>query len=406
MAGLAGIAIKKGYKVTGQDKAYYPPMSLQLKKMGIKENNTEDVIDEINECDAVIIGNSQSRGNTSVEYVLTNNISYYSGPEWLKNNILKNKYVFVISGTHGKTTTTSLLIKILKENNKDPSFLLGGIDNEENTSFKYSDSKYFVIEGDEYDTAFFDKRSKFIHYKPNTLIINNLEFDHSDIFKDLGEIIKQFHFLLRTMSSKENIVFNQNDSNIKKILDMGCWSRQIPFIKNPKITNIFGDHNLKNCAAAITAAKTIGISESDSEKVLKSYRGVKRRLELISFDKFILYDDFAHHPTEIKASLKALRMKYKNKKIISFFEIRSNSMIAGTHKKDFFESFKDSDEIYIYCKNNVEWLETNKDINFSTNLEKIISKIIKSTEIVDIVILMSNGDTSDIIKKITKNDEK
>ena len=406
MAGLAGIAIKKGYKVTGQDKAYYPPMSLQLKQLGIKENNTEDVIDEINECDAVIIGNSQSRGNTSVEYVLTNNISYYSGPEWLKNNILNDKYVFVISGTHGKTTTTSLLIKILKENNKDPSFLLGGIDNEENTSFKYSDSKYFVIEGDEYDTAFFDKRSKFIHYKPNTLIINNLEFDHSDIFKDLGEIIKQFHFLLRTMSSKENIVFNKNDSNIKKILEMGCWSRQIPFVKNPKIPNIFGDHNLKNCAAAITAAKTIGISESDSEKVLKSYRGVKRRLELISFDKFILYDDFAHHPTEIKASLKALRMKYKNKKIISFFEIRSNSMIAGTHKKYFFESFKDSDEIYIYCKNNVEWLEANKHINFSTNLDKIISKIIKSTEIVDIVILMSNGDTSSIIKKITKNDEK
>ena len=406
MSGLAGIAIKKGYKVTGQDKAYYPPMSLQLKQMGIKENVTENVIDEINNCDAVIIGNSQSRGNSSVEYILTNNISYFSGPEWLKKNILKDKHVFVVSGTHGKTTTTSLLIKILKENNKEPSFLLGGIDNEENISYRYNNSKYFVIEGDEYDTAFFDKRSKFFHYKPNTLIINNIEFDHSDIFKNLDEIIKQFHFLIRTMSSNENIVFNQNDTNIKKILDMGCWSRKIPFITNPKIPNILGEHNLKNCAAAITAAKTIGISESDSKKALKSFQGVKRRLELISFKGFVLYDDFAHHPTEIKASLKALRNKYKDKKIISFFEIRSNSMISGTHKKNFFKSFKDSNEVYIYCKNNVEWLVDSENINFSTNLDEILQKIKKSTEIVDIVILMSNGDTSDIIKKIKKNDEK
>tara|TARA_B100001079_G_scaffold99556_1_gene85583 strand:- start:560 stop:1186 length:627 start_codon:yes stop_codon:yes gene_type:complete len=208
------------------------------------------------------------------------------------------------------------------------------------------------------------------------------------------------------MSSNENIVFNQNDTNIKKILDMGCWSRKIPFIKNPKIPNILGEHNLKNCAAAITAAKTIGISESDSKKALKSFQGVKRRLELISFKGFVLYDDFAHHPTEIKASLKALRNKYKDKKIISFFEIRSNSMISGTHKKNFFKSFKDSNEVYIYCKNNVEWLADSENINFSTNLDEILQKIKKSTEIVDIVILMSNGDTSDIIKKIKKNNEK
>ncbi len=402
MAGLAGIAIEKGYKVTGQDKNYYPPMSLQLKKMGIEENVSESVIDEIDKCDAVIIGNSQSRGNSSVEYVLSNNISYFSGPEWLKKNALKDKFVFVVSGTHGKTTTTSLLIKILKENKKDPSFLLGGIDNEENTSYRYNNSKYFIIEGDEYDTAFFDKRSKFFHYKPNTLIINNIEYDHSDIFNNLDEIIKQFHFLIRAMSSNENIIFNQNDRNIKKLLELGCWSNKIPFIKNPKIPNILGEHNLKNCAAAITAAKTIGITEENSKKVLESFKGVKRRLELIRFEGFTLYDDFAHHPTEIESSLKALRKKYKNKKIISFFEIRSNSMISGTHKKNFFKSFKDSNEVYIYCKNNVEWLTNSENINFSTNLDEIIHKIKKSTEIVDIVILMSNGDTSDIIKKITK----
>ena len=192
MAGLAGLAIEKGFKVTGQDKAYYPPMSDQLKCLGIKENKTEDVINDIKDCDVVIIGNSQSRGNKAVEFILDNNLDYYSGPEWIKDNILKDKFVFVVSGTHGKTTTTSMLIKILQENNCNPSFLLGGIYKEDNISYKNTESEYFIIEGDEYDTAFFDKRSKFFHYKPNTLIINNLEYDHSDIFEDINEIKKQF----------------------------------------------------------------------------------------------------------------------------------------------------------------------------------------------------------------------
>ena len=339
MAGLAGLAVEKGYKVTGQDKAYYPPMSNQLTGLGIKENKTEDVINEIKDCDAVIIGNSQSRGNKSVEFILDNNLDYYSGPEWVKHNILKDKFVFVVSGTHGKTTTTSMLIKILQENNCNPSFLLGGIYKEDNISYKNTESEYFIIEGDEYDTAFFDKRSKFFHYKPDTLIINNLEYDHSDIFENINDIKKQFHFLIRTMPSSANIIYSDKDENISSLLSMGFWSNATPYEKNMKIKNIVGQHNLDNASAAISAAKTIGISKDNSILALRKFKGVKRRLEEIDNNNFILYDDFAHHPTEIKASLKTLRDLHPEKKIIAFFEIRSNSMIAGTHKHSFLESF-------------------------------------------------------------------
>ena len=400
MAGLAGLAIEKGFKVTGQDKAYYPPMSDQLKCLGIKENKTEDVINDIKDCDVVIIGNSQSRGNKAVEFILDNNLDYYSGPEWIKDNILKDKFVFVVSGTHGKTTTTSMLIKILQENNCNPSFLLGGIYKEDNISYKNTESEYFIIEGDEYDTAFFDKRSKFFHYKPNTLIINNLEYDHSDIFEDINEIKKQFHFLIRTMPNNTNIIYNDSDENISSLLSMGFWANAVPYEKNIKIKNIIGQHNLNNASAAISAANTIGISKENSILALKKFKGVKRRLEKIDNKNFILYDDFAHHPTEINSSLKTLRDQYPEKKIITFFEIRSNSMIAGTHKNAFLESFKDTDELYIYCNNNIDWL--NKEFNkiFYKDLDIVTDKILACAGPKDVVVLMSNGDTSYIIDKL------
>jgi len=401
MAGLAGLAIEKGFKVTGQDKAYYPPMSDQLKCLGIKENKTEDVINDIKDCDVVIIGNSQSRGNKAVEFILDNNLDYYSGPEWIKDNILKDKFVFVVSGTHGKTTTTSMLIKILQENNCNPSFLLGGIYKEDNISYKNTGSEYFIIEGDEYDTAFFDKRSKFFHYKPNTLIINNLEYDHSDIFEDIDEIIKQFHFLIRTMSNNTNIIYNDSDENISSLLSMGLWSKAAPYEKNIKVKNIIGQHNLNNASAAISAAKTIGISKENSILALKKFKGVKRRLEKIDNNNFVLYDDFAHHPTEISSSLKTLRDLYPEKKIITFFEIRSNSMIAGTHKNTFLESFKDTNELYIYCKNNVDWLNKELNIIFYKDLDIVINKILACAGPKDVVVLMSNGDTSYIIDQLT-----
>ena len=400
MAGLAGLALKKGFKVTGQDKSYFSPMSDQLRSLGIQENKTEKPISDLKKSDAVVIGNSQSRGNESVEYILDNKLNYFSAPEWIKENILKDKYVFVVSGTHGKTTTTSMLIKILQENDKNPSFLVGGIIREENISYKYTNSDYFIIEGDEYDTSFFDKRSKFFHFKPNTLIINNLEYDHSDIFENLDQIKKQFHFLIRTMPSDYNIVYNGNDQNILDLLEMGCWAKKTQYKKINNISSIFGDHNLKNASAAITAASLIGIEEKNSLKALKKFSGVKRRLELIKNKKFVVYDDFAHHPTAISSSIQAVKSIHPEKNIAVIFEIRSNSMISGTHKKTFINSFLDINELYIYCPKEITWLDEKPNVEVYKNIEQIIQKLNDNIDNVDIVIVMSNGDTSSIIKQL------
>ncbi len=400
MAGLAGLALKKGFEVTGQDKSYFPPMSDQLKSLGIQENKTEKPISDLKKSDAIIIGNSQSRGNESVEYILDNKLNYFSGPEWIKENILKDKYVFVVSGTHGKTTTTSMLIKILQENNKDPSFLVGGVYKEENISYKYTNSDYFVIEGDEYDTSFFDKRAKFFHYKPNTLVINNLEYDHSDIFENLEQIKKQFHFLIRTMPSDSNIVYNDNDQNILDLLGMGCWAKKTHYKVINNIPNIFGDHNFMNASAASAAASLIGIEEKNSLKALEKFSGVKRRLELIENKKFIVYDDFAHHPTAISSSIQAVRSIHPKKNIAVIFEIRSNSMISGTHEKNFIKSFLDINELYIYCEKEITWLDKNSNIKVYKDIEQIIQKLNDNIDNVDIVIVMSNGDTSEVLRKL------
>ena len=402
MAGLAGLALQKGYTVTGQDKAYFPPMSNQLITLGIKENKTEEPTDDLKNSDMIIVGNALSRGNKSVEYVLDNNLKYYSGPEWIKKNILQDKYVFVVSGTHGKTTTTSMLIKILQENNKNPSFLVGGIYKDENISYKYTNSDYFIIEGDEYDTSFFDKRSKFFHYKPNTLIINNLEYDHSDIFESIEQIKKQFHFLIRTMPKDSNIIYNSDDKNIISLLSMGCWSQNKSYKIIKNITNIFGDHNIRNASASIAAANAIGINESDSIKALEKFIGVKRRLELIDCKKFILYDDFAHHPTAISSTIKAVKSKYPGKNITVIFEARSNSMLSGTHKKVFMKSFDDAEELYVYCQKDIAWLEKDLGTRVFKDTNIIVEKISDNIDNVDIVIVMSNGDTTDIINKLIK----
>ncbi len=400
MAGLAGLALKKGFKVTGQDKSYFPPMSDQLRSLEIQENKTEKPTSDLKKSDAIIIGNSQSRGNESVEYILDNQLNYFSGPEWIKENILKDKYVFVVSGTHGKTTTTSMLIKILQDNNKNPSFLVGGIYKEENISYKYTNSDYFVIEGDEYDTSFFDKRSKFFHYKPNTLIINNLEYDHSDIFDSLEQIKKQFHFLIRTMPSDSNIIYDGNDQNILDLLEMGCWAKKIHYKKINDIPNIFGDHNLKNASAALAAANLISIQEKNSLKALEKFSGVKRRLELIENKKFIVYDDFAHHPTAISSSIQAVKSIHPGKNIAVIFEIRSNSMISGSHKKTFLKSFLNVNELYIYCEKEITWLDENSNIVVYKDIEQIIQQINNNIDNVDIVIVMSNGDTTEILKQL------
>jgi len=400
MASLAGIAKEKGIKVTGQDKAYYPPMSNQLQDLNIKENLTEDITDDLKNCDSVIIGNSLSRGDKSVEYVLKNNLSFFSGPEWIRNNILQDKFVFVVAGTHGKTTTTAMLIEILNGCGFNPSYLVGGILKNENKGYRYTDSDYFIIEGDEYDTSFFDKRSKFIHYKPNVLIINNIEYDHSDIFEDIEQIKKQFHFLIRSMPSNANIICNPKDINTKSLLEMGCWSNKINFYPIKNIKNIIGDHNIQNAAAAAAAAKIIGVKETQAAAALENFSGVKRRLEKKQHKNLIIYDDFAHHPTEIEASIKAIEEKHPEAKIVKIIEIRSNSMINGAHKNALIDIFKKTENLYIYCRKELNWLENTPYFDINIEIDDLVKKINCNTENVDIVILMSNGDTADVINKI------
>ncbi len=400
MTALAGLAVSKGYKVSGQDKNYFPPMSSKLEELNIIPNKTVGVIDDINNCDLVIVGNSQSRGDPSVEHILENNIKYISGPEWLKKNILADKFVIAVSGTHGKTTLSSMLVKILNDADYEPGYLIGGIELENNSCFKYTDSKYFIIEADEYDTAFFDKRSKFVHFDPDILIINNIEFDHADIFSDIESIKFQFHSLIRTMPNNSTIIYNPADREIDDVLNKGCWSKKKPFTINKDINlSILGKHNLDNASAAYCVSKEINIKEDIIYKAIKNFKGVKRRLEVIKEQDYIVIDDFAHHPSAIKSGISSIKNSYKGKHIKCIFEIRSNSMIAGAHKDNFIESFKGVDDLYLVCSRNIDWLDKDLEKNFYTNIEDVLNKITIDLTSNDLIVLMSNGDSSIFRKK-------
>ena len=436
MAGLAGLAIKKGYKVTGQDKAYYPPMSEQLNLLGIRQNKTEEIINDLKICDVVIIGNSQSRGIESVEYTLNNQLKYFSGPEWIRKYILNDKFVFVVSGTHGKTTTTSMLIKILQENNLDPSYILGGIHLEEKISYKFTKSKYFIIEGDEYDTSFFDKRSKYIHYHPNILVINNIEFDHADIFENIDAVIKNFHHLIRIVPKSGKIIYNQDDKNIIKMIRKGIWSKKISltskghknadwsfsrkannfYLKkiNVKLmhekridSSLMGVHNYKNISLAILASIQAGVSFSKCIEAIKEFKGVKRRMEKVEDKGDIkIYDDFAHHPTEIESSIKSLKENFKGKKILSICEIKSHSMISGAHKKDLPLALNNSHFSILIKSPLSKWTlhNKNKNLHIVSSYSKALDYIKTLEKKIDIILLMSNKSTIDL-RNYIKNEK-
>ena len=303
MSAIAILAKKQGHEVTGSDTSCYDPMKSILEKKNIKVINGHKIKDVKNK-DLIIIGNIMSRGNSVIEYILKNNINYTSGPQWLYDNILKNKIVIAVSGTHGKTTTTSMIVHILRENKLNPSYLIGGSPKGKLKSVMLNKSDYFVIEADEYDTAFFDKRSKFIHYKPNILVINNIEYDHADIFNNIDEIIKSFHHMVRLLPSNGAAIINNNDKNIKKLLDMGFWSRLVTFNNKNKPANfnllkktdymlkhtgknyelpnnLIGEHNQLNATAAIAACKQLSIPISSQIKSLSTFQGVAKRTDFI-----------------------------------------------------------------------------------------------------------------------------
>ena len=388
MGSLALLAKYAGHQVSGSDANVYPPMSTQLEENGIQLIEGFDPEQLKPAPDLVVVGNAMSRGNPCVEYMLDNSLPYTSGPQWLGENILRDKHVLAVAGTHGKTTTSSMLAKILETSGLSPGFLIGGIPQDMGISARLGDSKYFVVEADEYDSAFFDKRSKFIHYFSNTLIINNLEFDHADIFEDLAAIQKQFHHLVRTVPSSGNIIMPSSDENINQVMAQGCWSCQHHFGIKPddnwqyrlieedgsRFEIIFSDdqgvtkesgqvvwsqsglHNVKNALAAVIAAYQVGVNVSQSCEALSDFIGVKRRMEVIYESQGVtIYDDFAHHPTAIKSTLEGLRAKVGDDFILAIIEPRSATMKMGVHQQTLASSVKSADQVLWYQNAAIDW---------------------------------------------------
>lgn len=383
MGGIAVLARQAGHKVTGSDTNVYPPMSTQLEQQGIALMQGYDAAHLQPAPDAVVVGNVMTRGNAAVEYVLNRGLNYTSGPQWLAENVLHERWVLAVAGTHGKTTTSSMLAWILEYAGLKPGFLIGGVPANFGVSARLGESPFFVVEADEYDTAFFDKRSKFVHYRPRTTILNNLEFDHADIFDDLDAIKKQFHHLVRTVPGEGLLVVNAEDANLADVLKKGCWTPTEKFgdhtVAEWQCANVSADgrtfdvlhqgkrvgmveggmlgrHNRLNALAAIAAARHAGVSVEQSIAALKEFKGVKRRMELRGEVKGIrVYDDFAHHPTAIIETLAGLRAAVGGARIWAVLEPRSNTMRMGAHKQQLAPSLAVADQVLMYQPENIDW---------------------------------------------------
>ena len=410
MAGLSQILKESGHDVSGSDVQFYPPMSDYLTNINIKTIQGYEA-KLLPKADLYVIGNALSRGNESVEHILSKNLPYASGPEILGRE-LKDRNVYAVSGTHGKTSTAYMLTHILDYNGKDVGYLVGGISENFKNPARLGKHKSFVIEADEYDSAFFDKRSKFIHYYPNNLIINNIEFDHSDIFDNLDDIKKQFHHLIKVIPNKGNIIYSKDDQNVCEVLSKGYFCNLIEVNgENIKIDltskklvvdnetyilqdlPLIGEHNFRNYVAAILAAQIEGISINKSIESLKSFLGVKRRMEkVIEHNGIRVYDDFAHHPTAIKLSTKAVRDENPNKKILGIVELGSNTMSSGYHKDNLFNSLNFVDRAIILDRQKVYQAD---DIFNST--EDLLFELRKIAKDYDIILIMTNKDSQKFI---------
>ena len=421
MGGIAAIAKALGHKVTGSDKNVYPPMSTQLEALGITLTQGYDESQFDPAPDMVIIGNAMSRGNPAVEYVLNRNLPYTSGPQWLLDNLLKDRWVIGISGTHGKTTTSSMVAWILEFAGLKPGYLIGGVPENFGVSARVGESPFFVIEADEYDSAFFDKRSKFVHYRPKTLVINNLEFDHADIFADLAAIQTQFHHLIRMVPENGLILTPHQTPSIEDTLQRGCWSSRQSLGKewtaqtiNPDGSefnvlyegdvvgkvgwSLLGQHNVDNGLMAIAAAHHAGVTLSDAINALSSFKNVKRRMELKGkVNDVTVYDDFAHHPTAIATTLEGLRNKVGQARIIAVLEPRSNTMKMGVHKDTLAKSWQLADEIFLYEPEGMNWSlkasaqHSTKPAYCMNCVEQIVEHVANIARPGDHILIMSNG---------------
>lgn len=421
MGGIAAIAKAMGHRVTGSDANVYPPMSTQLEALGIELTQGFDPAQLQPEPDIVIVGNAMSRGNPAVEAVLDRNLNYTSGPQWLCDNVLKDKWVLAVSGTHGKTSTSSMLAWILEYASMQPGFLIGGIPENFGISARLGNTPFFVIEADEYDSAFFDKRSKFVHYRPRTLIINNLEFDHADIFDDLAAIQKQFHHLMRLVPSTGLVIVPAQDNNVQQVLAKGCWSEKQQTGKEWQFENdsadgsqfdvllnqtlqgtvkwsLIGEHNINNGLMAIAAARHVGVQPSLAIEALGQFVNAKRRMETRGVVKGItVYDDFAHHPTAIRTTLRGLRNKVGQQRIFAVLEPRSATMKMGVHKDNLADAWQQADQVLLFQPTNLNWAfdqlveKSQVPVTVFSDIADIIDTLCQQLQPDDHVLIMSNG---------------
>ena len=430
MGGLAAIAQQAGWRVTGCDANVYPPMSEQLCSLGIEliEGYAAEQLKLAP--DLWIVGNVVTRGNPLMEAILDRGDRYLSGPQWLAQHVLQGKWVLAVAGTHGKTSTASMLAWILESGGRSPGFLVGGVGMNLGVSARGGDSDWFVVEADEYDTAFFDKRSKFVHYRPKTAILNNLEFDHADIFGDLGEIERQFHHLVRTVPGNGRVVVNGRDEALKRVLAHGCWTPVEPFgvpagweAGEPDAGGAFeiawqgrsigrlkwglaGEYNRMNALAAVAGARHAGIAPQAAIEALARFKGVRRRMEIRGTVRGItVFDDFAHHPTAIRESIAGLRQQAGGARIHAVFEPRSNTMKKGVLKDALPGSFAQADRVYVYCGGlawdaNAVFAALGARAHCETSLAALVKAIAAEARDGDQILVMSNGGFGGIHEKL------
>ena len=437
MGGIALLAREHGVQVSGSDANVYPPMSTQLSAQGIDLNEGYEPAHLDPAPDCVVIGNAMSRGNAAVEYTLNEGLAYTSGPQWLSEQVLRDRWVLAVAGTHGKTSTASILAWILEYAGLSPGFLIGGVPVNFGISARLGSGPFFVVEADEYDTAFFDKRSKFVHYHPRTLILNNLEFDHADIFPDLAAIQTQFHHLVRTVPGNGLIITNGADANLDGMLERGCWTplervslqageTQWQVRKQTEEGRCFdvilegkrmgtvtwdqlGDHSVHNALAAIAAARHAGVPIAQAIAALGEFKGVKRRMEVRGeINGITIYDDFAHHPTAIATTLQGLRRRVGDARILLVLEPRSNTMRMGVHRDLLAASMQGADYVWLHNPAGMEWsLEEitqsmEMPVAVKDSIEDIVSGVVQKARSGDHILVMSNGAFGGVHDKLLK----
>jgi len=432
MGGIALLARALGHKVTGSDANVYPPMSTQLEQAGIDLLEGFDASQLRPLPDIVVVGNAMRRGIPVVEHMLDQGLPYTSGPEWLRENLLGERWVLAVAGTHGKTSVSGMLTWVLEDAGLDPGFLIGGVPKNFGISARLGSSPCFVVEADEYDTAFFDKRSKFVHYRPRTLVLNNLEFDHADIFDDLAMIQRQFHHLVRTVPGTGLIVHPTGEPALDQVLELGCWtpretvgdggdwrarperpdgSRLRVLLQGEPVGTLewdqTGRHNMLNALAVLAAARHAGVPPQQSIAALGRFEGIKRRMELRGeLGGVRVYDDFAHHPTAIATTLDGLRKRVGTERIIAVLEPRSNTMRMGVHKESLVASLEPADLIYLFAPADLGWdpapwfAGLGRRATLCAHLDDIVDQVVAAARPGDHLVVMSNGGFGGIHQKL------